>query len=68
MDETALKGTFDMSIEFEVPPAPGANDPEVSLGTPIVEAIRDQLGLKVESTTAPLRFLIIGHIEEPTPN
>jgi uncharacterized protein (TIGR03435 family) len=68
VDQTALKGTFDMSIEFEVPPAPGANDPDVSLGTPIVEAIRDQLGLKLESITAPIQSLVIDHVEELTPN
>lgn len=31
-------------------------------------AIKEQLGLKLDSTAAPIETLSIDHIEEPTPN
>ncbi len=33
-----------------------------------IEAFRDQLGLKLESSKAFTDFLVIDHIEEPSPN
>jgi uncharacterized protein (TIGR03435 family) len=30
--------------------------------------LKDQLGLKLESTTGPVNELVVDHIEEPTPN
>ena len=33
-----------------------------------VEAVRDQLGLKLQSTKAPVQTLVIDHIERPSEN
>jgi uncharacterized protein (TIGR03435 family) len=33
-----------------------------------LEALHDQLGLKLEPTKGPVDVLVIDHIEEPTPN
>jgi uncharacterized protein (TIGR03435 family) len=38
------------------------------LGVNFLEAVNDQLGLKLQSITAPVETLIIDHIEQPTPN
>jgi hypothetical protein len=32
------------------------------------DAVREQLGLKLHSTKAPLRILVIDHIERPSEN
>jgi hypothetical protein len=36
-----------------------------SQGTTFLEAIKEQLGLKLESTKAPLKVLVIDHVERP---
>jgi bla regulator protein blaR1 len=33
-----------------------------------MDAVREQLGLKLQSTKAPLRILVIDHIERPSEN
>jgi len=68
VDKTGLPGTYDVVIE-SVPqnPPPGFQpDPD---GPSLVEALKDQLGLKLESgATAEIQTIVIDHIEEPTPN
>jgi len=65
LDRTGLDGTYDVSLQW----APDfsqrnseANDPSLST------ALREQLGLRLESTTAPIDVLVIDHIERPTPD
>jgi uncharacterized protein (TIGR03435 family) len=44
---------------------PGPPDPN---GIPIVTAIQQQLGLRLEPTRAPREFLVIDHVEKPSEN
>jgi uncharacterized protein (TIGR03435 family) len=69
IDKTGLVGEFDFTIEWAIPlatldPEPAADATGPSLGT----ALREQLGLKLESTRGPVEILVIDHIERPTPN
>ena len=59
-DRTGLQGYFDIELEW----APAPTDDGPSLFT----AVQDQLGLKLESTKAPLDVLIVEHAERPAPN
>jgi uncharacterized protein (TIGR03435 family) len=65
-DRTGLSGTFDVSVESSLPVPPGAD--AASPGTTFLQAVNDQLGLKLQSITAPVNTLIIDHVEEPSPN
>jgi uncharacterized protein (TIGR03435 family) len=65
IDRTGLTGAFDFSIEFA--PQMGAAA-QMDSGSTLIEALKDQLGLKLEPATGPLKTLVIDHIEEPTPN
>jgi uncharacterized protein (TIGR03435 family) len=69
IDRSGLTGTYDLLVEFssDMPPqdAPYPQDPN---GPSFVTALKDQLGLKLESTTAAIPFFVIDHIEEPSPN
>lgn len=74
VDQTGLSGRFDFTIEWSpdpdqspFPPAPGAPLPDTQ-GPSFQEALRDQLGLKLESTKAPLRILVIDRVERPSEN
>jgi len=69
LDQTGLTGKYDIDLQFE---APGALSTDTSAADPaaesIFDALQDQLGLKLISTTAPMEMLTIDHIEEPTPD
>lgn len=72
VDRTGLTGRFDFTIEFAPEfsrPSSPAGDPEPELPGPrFIDALREQLGLKLESTRAPLLLLVIDHVERPTGN
>ena len=71
-DRTGLGGKFDVDLLWtpDQPQGPGA--PEVSAGAvngpSIFTAVREQLGLKLDSTTGPVDVLVIDHAEPPTEN
>jgi uncharacterized protein (TIGR03435 family) len=71
LDQTGLKGTFDVVLEWgpdsaSGPPAPQDHDDAQTL---LQEALLDQLGLKLERKTASVEVLLISHVDEqPTAN
>jgi bla regulator protein blaR1 len=72
VDETGLSGRFDFTIEWTPEPnnsAPGAGEVQPdSQGTTFLEALNEQLGLKLKPTKAPLDVLVIDHVETPSAN
>src|SRR5690242_1630534 len=72
LDKTGLTGRFDVAIEFSpqygagLPP--NSNFPRDPSGPTFAEAVRDQLGLRIEPQTDELNFLIIDYIEQPLRN
>jgi uncharacterized protein (TIGR03435 family) len=72
VDRTGLSGRFDYSIEFAPEtngPSPANGDaPADAPGLTFLQAPREQLGLRLESTKAPLRVLVIDHVERPSEN
>lgn len=72
VDRTGLSGRFDFSIEWAPEPvgpsAPNADATADVRGPGFLEALREQLGLKLESTKAPLRAIVIDHVERPSEN
>lgn len=72
IDQTGLAGNFDFTLEFSPAVAVQTRGGDVYQpeqdGTGFISALKDQLGLKLLSTTGPIDVLVIDHIEEPTPN
>jgi uncharacterized protein (TIGR03435 family) len=72
VDQTGLSGRYDFSLEWAPEPnrAAGTNGdaPAEIPGPNFLEAMRQQLGLKLEPAKAPLRVLVIDHIERPSEN
>lgn len=72
MDRTGLSGEFDFILEWarEIGPPQGQGKapPPDPQGPSFQQALREQLGLKLESAKAPLQILIIDHIERPSEN
>jgi len=78
IDQTALTGAFDFKLEWvpdesqigrTMPIAePSANAPDPS-GLSLFTALKDQLGLRLESQRGPGEVLVIDHVERiPTEN
>src|SRR5580692_2867265 len=73
IDRTGLSGKFDFTLEW----APVSNNPAPSdspaapsdpVGPTSVQALRDQLGLRVESKKAAVPILVIDRVERPSEN
>jgi uncharacterized protein (TIGR03435 family) len=72
IDQTGLTGSFDFELNFTPPwrmPKEQGADPQLDLtGPTFLEALKDQLGLKLKPTRAVVQTLVIDHIEQPSPN
>jgi bla regulator protein blaR1 len=70
VDRTGLSGLFDFTVEWshQLQALSVGPEPDVSGMMSLSDALRDQLGLKLESTTGAVDVLVIDHVEEPTPN
>jgi uncharacterized protein (TIGR03435 family) len=65
---TELTGMYEFSLEFtpEAPPGPNAlGDPS---GSNFLEALRDELGLKLQSDRGAVDVFLLDHLEQPTAN
>jgi uncharacterized protein (TIGR03435 family) len=68
VDHTGITGKIDLVIEWQ-PGAPSTTDaPPEQSGPTFLEAVQDQLGLKLNSKIDPVELLVIDHVEEPSPN
>jgi uncharacterized protein (TIGR03435 family) len=65
-DMTGLSGNFDLAFEFAPEHGPSTNV-DSSVAT-FRDALKDQLGLKLEKQKAPTRLFVIDHVERPSEN
>jgi uncharacterized protein (TIGR03435 family) len=67
IDRTGVTGLFDIEFEFALPRS--ADNPAADqTGVSIFTALREQLGLRLESARGPGQFLVIDSVERPTEN
>ena len=62
IDRTSLEGVYDLKLEWA--PNPSAESTIPSIFT----ALQEQLGLKLESTKAPVEMIVIDSLERPSEN
>jgi bla regulator protein blaR1 len=67
-DGTGLSGTYDFSLEWSPEVPPGVNFQADPNGATFLEALKEQLGLKLEPAVGPVEVLVIDHVEEPSKN
>ena len=73
-DRTGLTGNFDLDLDWtpnQQPPAPPAGTPLPSPdpnGAGLFTALREQLGLRLESTKSSIDFVVVDYAERPTEN
>jgi uncharacterized protein (TIGR03435 family) len=69
VDGTGLRGSFDFTMEWNTEQQDLSVNPQLDAqGLSLFEALREQLGLKVESKKGPVRILVIDHVERPSEN
>jgi uncharacterized protein (TIGR03435 family) len=78
VDRTGLTGNYDLELQWtpdqmpqglgrgEGPPGAPALPPIDPNGPSVFTAVQEQLGLKLESTKAPIDVLIVDRAERPT--
>jgi uncharacterized protein (TIGR03435 family) len=73
VNQTGLSGTFDFTLEW-VPESngtaqpPGVDSQSDLSGPSFLEALTEQLGLKLRPTKAPVDVLVFDHVERPSEN
>jgi uncharacterized protein (TIGR03435 family) len=73
VDKTGLTGTFDFTLEWAREQrqlaTPGATPPPPDdSGPSFQEALRDQLGIKLQSDKATMNVYVLDHVEHPSEN
>lgn len=74
VDRTGLSGRFDFTLAWAPEPTTASPPPDASttppdpLGPAPVQALRDQLGLKLESVRGPVKILVVDRVERPSEN
>jgi uncharacterized protein (TIGR03435 family) len=71
VDKTGLVGGFDLHLRWTADvPEDAAKSGAIadSPGLSIFTALKEQLGLKLESSKAPVEILVIDHVEQPSEN
>jgi uncharacterized protein (TIGR03435 family) len=75
LDRTGLSGRWDAQIDFVPTFLSGPNadsapipNPAADSGPSMLSAMRDQLGLKLESARGKVEYLVIDRVERPTPD
>jgi uncharacterized protein (TIGR03435 family) len=81
VDQTGLKGKFDLTLQWTPDPSQGLQPPPGSLppgapqpppvdpnGPSIFTALQEQLGLKLESQKGPVDMIVIDSVEKPSEN
>jgi uncharacterized protein (TIGR03435 family) len=69
-NKTALTGNYDFTLTYEPLRGRGSSTSESEpSGRPtIFSALQEQLGLKLEPATGPVKILIVEHVERPSDN
>jgi len=66
IDRTGLTGNYDWVMEYMLEPPPGVEAPPEAQGPTFIEALRDQLGLKLVQQKGYYDYLVVDHVEHPT--
>lgn len=67
IDQTGLTGNYDFVMDYTPDPRPSYATVD-SGGPGFQEALKQQLGLKLDAQRAPVEFLVLDHVERPDAN
>jgi uncharacterized protein (TIGR03435 family) len=67
LDRTGLKGDYDITVVF-TPDGREPADPTAPSSAPLITAIQEQLGLKLEPQRIPIEMFVIDRVARPEDN
>lgn len=67
LDRTALEGAFDVDLTY-LPDNPTVDASNAPNAPSLMAALREQLGLRLESSRAPIEVLVVDRVRPPTEN
>lgn len=72
VDQTGLKGDYDFTLTYTMEPPPNLPQNAIVNGQPIdisgptvFQAVRQQLGLRLEPRKGPVQVMVIDRVEKP---
>lgn len=68
IDMTKLTGKYDFVLKYRGRWDRDRNADDMDPTLPMDQALREELGLKVEAAKGPLKLLVIDHIDKPSRN
>jgi uncharacterized protein (TIGR03435 family) len=78
LDQTGLEGKYDLTLEFKpnvdpisfggTPNAAGYIDQHGAYGPELKQALKKQLGLRLDTAKGPVPTIVLDHIESPSSN
>ena len=75
INRTGIQGAYDFTLAYTLDLPPGVSENTVVNGAPldtsgptVFEALRQQLGLRLEPRREPVQIMTIDHAEMPTAN
>ena len=67
LDRTGLDGAFDIDLTY-TPDNPVVDTSNAPNAPSLITALREQLGLRLESTRAPVEVLVVDSVQKPSEN
>jgi uncharacterized protein (TIGR03435 family) len=67
-DRTGIEGTFDFTVVWNPRIQDFSPEPQSEPGLSLLDALREQDGLKLEPQTGPVDVMFVDHVEHPTEN
>lgn len=67
-DATGLSGKYDFDLRSKRGAFGGNRDENPQIWPPMIDALQDELGLRLESAQIRQKVLVIDHVEVPSPN
>jgi uncharacterized protein (TIGR03435 family) len=69
IDNTGLTEKYDFELNWTPDfDTPGGTTPDGAARTSVFAAVQDDLGLRLQTTKAPVEMIIVDHAEKPRPN
>jgi uncharacterized protein (TIGR03435 family) len=75
IDQTGLKGEYDFKLTYTLDLPPNISPTALLNGQPIdvsgptiFQAVRQQLGLRLDGRKGPAQIMVIDHVDKPTDN
>ena len=70
IDKTGLTGKYDITLKFasENPHEDSGSAAPAETAPPLITAVQEQLGLKLDSAKGPVDTIVVDHVEQPSEN